>query len=536
MKRALSFSVLLLPVVALACAEEKAPPPEFPLGEDDAVEVTPELAEYGIDPTEYVADEGDPDLAGWPALYGVDGDETDYLVDEDGDPEAPLVPELEEQDNSIALEDQISSVKTTSLGAGAIRILADAPKPSWWTRTFHSPFKVKNDPRNTRGPRNCRGSPYNCFAPNPHADGNRFHPTAAVEQFYAAKKAAESLKNDKKRSAAKKKALAELERTGWPLKPDARMYDGLGTILLTGLKTDSAKVNFGMRREIVIDGKPEVCIYVWKHTDTKSNSASGWVKRSDFVFSPGDDFDRGTQNGYLPRKPDKKDLGGRDVREVEVGIRTAEELGDCASGLSFDATPRCYSKINAEQKQRHGIEQFSELKTVPPKGAGSECAKNCKVGDYLVRKNGVLNLAYATPLVGGLASDTRVVRNGDVFTRIVSDHKKWRFLLRVPLYKPDTSKNERAGSIFFAYGHWGDRYGWMALDALRDPQAKKASLPGSFDCQGKADGFYCVGPSAEQCVGNAAGANVSCADPSKTCVVGADGKATMGADQKPVCQ
>lgn len=515
MKRALSFAVSCLPVFAMACTEGTAAPDPL-AGPSEDVELTPELSDYDIDPSEYVATEGDPEFAVWPRLASnPDGDETDYLVDEIGDPSAALVPELDERDNLIAEEESVP-VTPTSLAAGRLHLLADSKNPTWWTRTFPSPFKVKNDPRNGRGERICRGSPYNCFAPNPHSDANRFHPPSATEDFYN-----------------KKIDLKAYEATGWPLKPGSRMYDGAGTVLLTDLNPSNAKVNFGMRRELTVGGQSDVYVYVWKHSGLLSGKlefASGWVKKTDFVYAAGDPFDRGTLKGYAPKKPSDKD-----ATEQTRSIRTAEDLGDCPSGPTFDAAPRCYRKLNDARKKRFG-EGYNELKVKPPVGATEECVKNCKVGDYLVRSKGVLNLAYATPRLGGLATETRIVKEGDTFQRIVSKNKKWRFLLAVPLFKP-ASKNVVVGKMFFAYGHWGDRYGWMALDALRVKSDKTAVAgPGAPGCEGKADGLYCLGSSAYECTSANPGRNVSCTDPSKTCVTAADGKASIDADGNPVCQ
>ena len=536
MKRALSFAVLLLPVVALACAEEKAPPPEFPPGEEEAIEVTPELAEYGIDPTEYVATEGDPEFAVWPGLVDDGLGMNDFLVDEEGDPEAPLVPELEDQDNLTSFEDQSAGVKPASLG-GAIRLLADKTKPTWWTRTFPSPYRLEGK-GGSSSKRICRGSPYNCFVPNPHPDANRFHPPAALEAFRRAKKQADTIKDEKARGDARKAALKAYQDSGRTVKPGTRMHDGAGAVILTDLKQTDAKVNFGLHRMLTLDGTESPCVYVWKHEgksafDGKTNFAAGWVKKTDFVYAAGDDFDRGTKKSYAPKAPKNED-----AREEVRAIRTAEDLGNCSSGPTFTAEASCYSKLDASKKIP-GIDSYTELKVKPPGkvpvSETDECKRNCKVGDYLVRKNGVLNLAYATPLVGGLSAETRIVKEGDTFNRFFSKNKKWRFLLAVPLFKPE-AKNVVVGKMFFAYGHWGDRYGWMALDALRDPKATKASVPSLLECQGKADGMYCLDASAVECVGNGYGTNVSCADPSKKCVVGADGKASMGADGKPICR
>lgn len=508
MKRVLSFAVLLLPLAAMACQAETTPP-DFPAGQDETVENTPELADYDIDPGEYVATEGDPELETvWPRVAS--GEEGDFIVDEVGDPGAPLEPELEEQDNSVAFEDAqgAQGVGPTGLGGGSLRLLADKTLPTWWTRTFPIPFKVKNDPRNRAGARICRGSPYNCPAPNPHADANRLHPKSAIEEYY------------------RTRDMEKYERTGWKIQPDTRMYEGGGTEVNV-LKSDGAPllVNFGIRRELMIGGKNEVVLYVWSAQGTKGQT-SGWVKKRDFVYQSGDEFDRATQKDFSPRKPRDKDL----VEETRF-LRTAENLGPC-KGPTFDARPtsNCFDSFNDAKKKKTGLDKFSELKVVP-----NETGTNGKVGDYLMRNKGVLNLASATPRLGGPSTETRVVKEGDVFRRLVSKDRNYRRLLAVPLFK--AKSKVVVGKMLFAYGHWNGRYGWMALDALR-VKSDKAGVAGpeAPGCEGKADGLYCLGASAYECTGGTPGRNVSCADATKACVSGADGKASLDSEGKLVCQ
>lgn len=468
------------------CSEASTPDP-FPVdGPGNGPVYNAELEEYGIDPYEYVATEGDPDSVDgeWPHSSPLSPDELVYT--DEGDPLAPDEPEFDE-----VAEDGTDVVPQAFDFSVSIKANTS---PTWWSKTYPLPYKIKNDPRNIVGKRICRGSPFNCPVPNPHADANRIHPKADRDAFYRSKRAEE----DRKR----------FDSSGWPTKPNTVIYEGGGRALGTIAPSDAKniKVNFGVLHEMNVGGGRAKFLYGWAIKTVASGTVSGWIRKSDFDVPAGSELDRATRVGTPPRRPNGIPL-------EDWYVRPASSLGSCTTA-NFDANPDkpCLDKFDKERVAKSaGTGKYSELKVVP-----KEDGKNGKVGDYLLRSHSVLNLAYATPRLGGPSLDTRYIVPGVVFHRVMSTNTNRRTLLSVPLFKRNSQT--KASTMLFAFGRFEGSYGWIALDAIRkEPFAKEAD----FDCTGKADGFHCVeSPAigAYRCAGGAfTGELPTCTDPAQKC-------------------
>ncbi len=92
---------------------------------------------------------------------------------------------------------------------------------------------------------------------------------------------------------------------------------------------------------------------------------------------------------------------------------------------------------------------------ISPNGVG-----NLEANDYLQRPTGIVNFLYSVPGfgIGGVATDTFKADIGTQFKRSNNVNS-----ITVPTF----SVNGTPGpSMKFIYGHVGDRYGWIAYDAL----------------------------------------------------------------------
>lgn len=99
---------------------------------------------------------------------------------------------------------------------------------------------------------------------------------------------------------------------------------------------------------------------------------------------------------------------------------------------------------------------YGDLKVVKGSKSNNEAAS-----DYLLRTGNVINLLYNLPGMGGVSIDT--FPQGVKFLR-----SKGVPELGIALY-PKGSK-QKVGVMKFIYGHIGERYGWIARDALvQDP-------------------------------------------------------------------
>jgi len=466
---------LALGVASAACSSASEAPP-LPVVTNELPVATPELEEYGIDPYEHVAWEGDPALAGdadYPRPSDIDPSE--LVFPNDGDADAPEELEVEDAEQ-VELESLAGELEPTT-----IRLLAGGAKPTWWSKTFTLPYTIKNDPRNRVGKRICRGAPFNCPAPNPHADANRLHPRAARDTFY--------------RSARDEADRKRYEASGWAVKSGTTVYEGGGRALgtITEASARAVKVNFGVLHEMNVGQGTQTFLYGWA-VNTEKGTTSGWIRRDDFVDGAGSELARGTKKETPPRTP-------RGLREEEWVVKPATELGTCGID-DFDADPDkpCLSRLD---KEKGGIGRFSELKVIP-----RENGKNGKVGDYLLRSRSILNLAYATPRLGGPSLDSRHVGTGIPFLRVMSNDTRARAtLLAVPLFTKGGTKV--VGSMKFAFGHFAgdDTYGWIALDAIRQPCARpdgricNAAGTGALTCRDRKVAARQECPAGQRCQG-----------------------------------
>jgi hypothetical protein len=154
------------------------------------------------------------------------------------------------------------------------------------------------------------------------------------------------------------------------------------------------------------------------------------------------------------------------------------------------------------------------LSKVAPGPAASK-----KVGDYLLKDGNVWNLAYNTPGVGGVGTDTFIVDHQKLGFRRVRSTAARATLIRVKVYG-----NPSKRSMIFAYGSVAGRFGWVALDAIKTGTVTTASTGAGADfngyCTGKADGTYCNETTSILgyiCRGGEIAQALQCASPNTVC-------------------
>lgn len=204
-----------------------------------------------------------------------------------------------------------------------------------------------------------------------------------------------------------------------PAGREARLYDGSGNAR-GRLLAKAVHINFGQRK--LLRGKPHVYVIAAKiRTSRGKTTVSGWIPET------------ALEHGLLRHMPTidaPKPLHG-DLPGVYTVTGGSKELNERLENAHIKVNPR-----------------------IPAR-------KRVAATDYLLRGGGWVNLCYNLPRRGGVAADTFPV--GVKFIR-----SKGIPLTRIPLYKPDSER--RAGSMAFVYGHVGDRYGWIARQAIRrDP-------------------------------------------------------------------
>lgn len=192
----------------------------------------------------------------------------------------------------------------------------------------------------------------------------------------------------------------------WPIAAGAHLRDGLGNV--RGVVAASAvQINYGLRKPLAGTNH----VYAFATTLTTGVHVSGWVRET------------ALKHGPITRM--------KTVRHHDPGAGDYQTVWTVTGG-----NPAAFGELKVSAG-------FS--------GPGR------KATDYLTRPGGVFNLCYNLPGMGGVAIDTFPVNVPFRRARGVSQ-------LEIKLYPPGSAK--AAGTMSFVYGHIGQRYGWIARDAL----------------------------------------------------------------------
>jgi hypothetical protein len=463
---ALPFLALCVGLGAVGCSSSEnggAPPFETPSAEqgpgdrDDPAFSTPEeraeLDELEIGQDEPIVDEGD-----------LDGAEagTVTLLDNPVEDDEELVPDVDTSDVLPAAH---------PFGLPGANV---GPHP-----ITGSVFKCIDGKKNPVGRCVCGGSPLNCQLPNSQPGRNRYLPPDFVAEL------------DRRVPAADR--AGKIEGGKWEVRPHTILFEGGGgargsfTSPCVQWSPDGApafvpgdpaktcvKINFGQVKKMQADGDAVAHSYVYAFNVFVNGTvdASGWIKLGD-----------------VTRATDLRAMGSTAPRRVRTFSPTHYVV---KSAKDFGLDPRTYTWT---QLPSHA---FAAAKISP--GDGSK-----QVKDYLLRDGNVINLAYNTPRVGGVSTDTLAVGDHTLEFHRVKSTKKRPALIHAPT---DLASRPR---IIFAYGELAGRFGWLALPAFMKGNAH--TPPSSDACDGRPDGGYCVvinGSSGFVCKGGKTVQAVTC--------------------------
>ncbi|MDB4944751.1 MAG: hypothetical protein JWP97_4285 [Labilithrix sp.] len=235
--------------------------------------------------------------------------------------------------------------------------------------------------------------------------------------------------------------------------------DGSATIVAGDPAKSCVEINYGAMKSMrsADDAAPVPYVYAFYVFlgGVKTAEASGWIKLSNVVRAA----DVAAMGTHVPRAV-------RSFVSTKYVVKSAEDFG-------LDPATYSWTKLPAQD--------FAAAKVAP--GDGSK-----QVKDYLLRDGNLLNLAYNTPRVGGVAADTFAIGHETVGFKRVRSTKQRPALVWAPT---DLKRRPR---IIFAYGEIAGRFGWVALPSfMRGDVARPAAASGggADPCSGKPDGGFC---------------------------------------------
>jgi hypothetical protein len=494
--RALFAIVSLASLSAFGCSSEVGNGPETSSDDDLTPAADQELADLDIGPDELVADEAESDdelvALDWPEANPATPDE-----DLESDLDEVLAADFPEE-----LPDPGPDPADIAYASPDLGILAAQPAP-WWSEVY----SCERNPLHASCV--CRGSLYNCQFPNSQPGRNRYLPPAAVRALKA--------------TSGKKTRQDIIDKLGrWELASGQQLYDGTGQARgeVSGgcykpdLSPDSnaghacVKINFGQVKSLRVGGDVNKYVYAFA-----TSAGSGWVARDRILNASFKAYDT------PPR-------GASSFAATKYVLKAAEDYG--CQEATYDST-KC-------------LPAWAQLKIRP----NSSPAVSEKARDYMLRDGNVQNLAYQTPLLGGAADDTFLVRPSALgFRRARSIDSRHRTILRIALYHPLGTK--RVGHMYFVFGEMAGRNGWVAVDSLKKGSVAASTAgaggggdPGAFadTCDGKDDGLYCsgsIGDFAYRCTGGVPHGGVACPFVPALCHPGSDGRAVIDASGNLVC-
>jgi hypothetical protein len=487
-----------------ACqSSEATEPPAFvnPSGSsaagDDAL-----LASLEINPAEEpIADEqGGPGVGQDGALAS--DSEPDAKLDEFG--EAVIDTPADQLLDNPVFDDEEEEADIATLSVNPLVTPGQLPGSDQASALVHGPWKcvlagsvVPNC--------SCKGSPRNCYVPNTQPGRNRYLPPAFAAEIparLAATKAAVDAANAAAAAAtppgAKQDApKAPVDGGKFHITPGTVVYDGKGiargalsppgllprgpnkpinvcitwadatTTALATADGECVKINFGAKKQMQPAGQPKAT-YVYAFNvllpaqtppDPTGLDASGWVALS-AIQAPDQDTLL-----HMHTASNRRVTAASSFATTSFVVKSAQDWGSDTAHFTEAALPG-----------------YAQAKVSPGQAA------NRKVGDYLLKNGNVWNLAYNTPGVGGVGTDTFIVAHNAVAFRRVKSTAARPTLLRVKVYDNALRKSE-----VFAYGEVAGRFGWAALDAIKiaavDPNAPTTVF--ADKCAQKPDGTYC---------------------------------------------
>ena len=197
----------------------------------------------------------------------------------------------------------------------------------------------------------------------------------------------------------------------WSIAPGTVAVDGQGHVV-GPIASSQIEINIGQRK--VIAGKNHV--FGFRYTIAGNVAASAWVPESA--------------------------VRGDTTKMPTIGHGNPG-LGD---GRHYVITGGDPKKYRDAQGRDYKISQG---------GTG-----NLEANDYLVRASGTVHMLYSVPgfQIGGLATDTLRTDKGTEFVRTTGV---------ASITVPTTGPSGSGPAMKFIYGRVGNRWGWIAYDALR---------------------------------------------------------------------
>lgn len=208
----------------------------------------------------------------------------------------------------------------------------------------------------------------------------------------------------------------------WPVFGQPPIFDG--SARSRGKVLDSSiQINYGQRKLLL--GLPHVYAFSAK---TDDGQASSWV--------------------------------------AEGSIKDADEIAKMPTVAARDPGMGDYSaSFTIRGGDASVLALYGDAKVVSKSTSNNEAAT-----DYLLRPGNVVNMLYALPGSGGVSNDTWPANVDLAFRRARGVASVY-----VPLYTKGT--DTVIGTQRFIYGRVGDRFGWMARDALGPAPAKPGPGP-----------------------------------------------------------
>ncbi|MEA2752162.1 MAG: hypothetical protein QOI41_6305 [Myxococcales bacterium] len=500
------FSFAALPACQSSSADD---PPAFVNPSPSAAGDDGLLASLEINPAEEpIADEqGGPGIAEDGTLAS--DSEPDPKLDEFNEAIIDTPPEQLADNPVFDDEEEVADITTLSLSP--LVTPGQLPGSDQASALVHGPWKCVLAGNVVPGC-SCKGSPRNCYVPNVQPGRNRYLPPAFAAEIparLAATKAAVDAANAAAAAATPpgmKQAAPKAPVDGgkFHIAPGTVVYDGNGiargalsppgllprgpnkptnvcitwadatTTALTTADGVCVKINFGAKKQLQPAGLAKAT-YVYAFNvllpaqtppDPTGLDASGWVALS--AIQPPDQ----DTLIHMHTASNRRVTAASSFAKTSFVVKSAQDWGSDPAHFTEAALPL-----------------YAQAKVSPGREA------NRKVGDYLLKNGNVWNLAYNTPGVGGVGTDTFVVAHDALAFRRVKSTAARPTLLRVKVYDNAARKTE-----VFAYGEVAGRFGWVALDAIKIGAVDQhAPTTGVFadKCAQKADGTYCdeVAPS-----------------------------------------
>jgi len=437
-------------------------------------------------------------------------DEEEVTFDEEGDVVLPGDPAADEENPLADDEEEEASIETLSLSP----LVGPGEIPGAEFRGTVASRKCRLNGQNVPGCR-CVWSPLNCQVPNTQKGRNRYLPPAFE---------AEMNKRVSALRATGQKVTSPVDGGKWHVAAGTTLYDGTGVprgrvvaanglppapgnpnnVCITWAGPDGvafapapgtcAKINFGAKKRIrPAGGAEQTFVYAFNvliDVGPTGLDVSGWIPLAAI---------EGGDRELLRKMPTAA------TRRITRASSFASTGYVIKSARDYGQDPATFSAGN--------LPAWSRAKVAL--GEGSK-----KVGDYVLRDGNVWNLAYNTPGVGGVATDTFIVPHDTLSFRRVKSTRARPTLVRVKVYDSPMK------SLVFAYGAvkttTGERFGWAALPAIKKGRVASGAVSRDVteSCKGKADGTYCAEYAAiagYTCRGGRVTASLLCDAPTTKC-------------------